>query len=627
MCKFQFVMGRLGQVRKERLLEVIRKVRSLDQESHRSIRLRIPNKVEPREHEVPAGRSFFWGDSSMPRSGVEVRRTRWRVLSGVALAFGLASWQPAAHAQTSGEAEVAKWFTKPYDLPRDVFDLPEFNRFRQGNHLDFDHAEAYLEGLSDKNLPATQRLFDIFAWRALLALNWPADASGAPDPTKGFADQSTPKVWEYWEPTSAVFKPDGSEPTWQRTNQHALDHFKAGWRMGAPVNEGLQAFSGPLIDQNGQWVHYVSFLNRVEFDYLVQFGLYYLEGQEAYLRNHPIAFPQGDDSHYGSIEIKLAWKVLTPEEVRSQRFLVRELPVVTYRPAEDTVETPPAHKTGRTADNGANRAVLRKTVGLIGMHISMRTRSSPQWIWATFEQIDNTRLDRSSGDAAHPLPTHPSLSNPNNPYALVGANVLPAYNAVGPNGALNDWDESKPLPPVEVLRLVPPPQGTAEVNAAAQSFLAAKGSVFRYYELNGTQWPTHPTAPAVPGGMPGGVGSAPQSISFKMPGEVVPVYLTNATMETYFQHGFQAAAPLEQDNRTSLPFDTTMVFGTESCAGCHYSAGACIGFRRDVSGKLLHDAKGQKIPIFGENGNGGLTGNANFSWLLQLEAHARNPKE
>jgi len=69
-----------------------------------------------------------------------------------------------------------------------------------------------------------------------------------------------------------------------------------------------------------------------------------------------------------------------------------------------------------------------------------------------------------------------------------------------------------------------------------------------------------------------------------------------------------------------------MVFGTESCVGCHYSAGACIGFQKDVYGRLMHDANGNKIPIFGENGNDGRTANGNFSWLLQIEAKAKNPK-
>lgn len=532
----------------------------------------------------------------------------------------------AAFGQSPSVGPASQWFLKPYDLPKDVFDLPEFDRFRTGGRLDVNRAQAYLEALSDSNLPEAQNIFDRFAWKAFVALNWPALGNGNPDPSKSFNSiaPNIPVVWEYWEPTASVFLPRGQKPTWSPSLSSPIDHFKAGWRQNAPVNEGLQAFSGPLIDQNGKWVHYISYMNRVEFDYLtVDKELYNLEGQADYLRNHTIEFPEGNDDQYGAIEIKLAWKTLTPAEVASNRFLVKRLPVVEYRPAPiPATQVAPAHLSGKSSDNPGTTSQV-ETLGLIGMHISMRTRSSPQWIWATFEHIDNTRLDLASGDAKHPLPPRPSLANPNNPNALVVANLLPPYNAASGT----DWDESKPMSPVEVLRLVPPPQGTEQMNVLAQSFLGSKDSVLRYYELNGTQWPKHPTAPAVPGGMVNGMGSAPDSIIRKMPGEVVPVYLTNSTMETYFQKGYQAAAPLEQDDHTSLVFDTTMVFGTESCAGCHYSAGACVEFRRDpVTGKLLTDANGNKIPLFGQNGNRGLTGNANFSWLLQLEAKMKNPK-
>ena len=540
-------------------------------------------------------------------------------LYAVLLAFG----------QNQPSDSAPGWFSRPYDVPKDVFDLPEFDRFRTGGRLNVQQAESFLGALSDSDLPAAQRLFDVLAWRAFVALNWPARNNGEPDSSKSFGEiaSGTPLVWEFWEPTSDVFLPNGAKPVWQGRPNVTPDHFKAGWRQHTTVNEGTQAFSGPLIDQNGKWVHYVSLMNRREFDYLVNHELYNLEGQSEYLKNNRIAFPENDDTQYGAIEIKLAWKFLTEAEARSGRFLTRRLPVVEYRPASGAMAAePPAHKSGNNRDNPTAAAVQPQLLGLVGMHISMRTRSSPQWIWATFEQIDNSRLDLNTGDSKHPLPPRPSLANPNNPNALVGANLLPAYNAIGPDGKpINDWDESKPLPPVEVLRLVPPPQGTEEVNRRAQAFLGARDSVLRYYELNGTQWPKHPRAPAVPGGQ----GSAPDSISRKMPGEMVPVYLTNATMETYFQKGFQQAGPLEQDDRLASQFsvDTTMVFGTESCAGCHYSAGACIGFRKDASGNLLHDSTGNKIPIFGENGNDGLTGNANFSWLLQLEAKSKNPKQ
>ena len=63
------------------------------------------------------------------------------------------------------------WFAKPYELPRDVFDLPEFNQFRKNGVLDIKEALDYLGRLSDANLPEAQRLFDVFAWKAFVALN------------------------------------------------------------------------------------------------------------------------------------------------------------------------------------------------------------------------------------------------------------------------------------------------------------------------------------------------------------------------------------------------------------------------------------------------------------------------
>jgi hypothetical protein len=557
------------------------------------------------------------------RIKISLKADYFVIFSGIVFGIVLARGQ-------AGAQMAVEWFARPYELPKDVFDLPDFDQFRAGGRLNVQAAQKFLENLSDTNLPRAQRLFDIIAWKAFVALNSPATADGMPEAKPIGEIGSRPLVWEFWEQSSDIFKPNGARPVWENSPKHSLDHFKAGWRRNTTVNEGKQAFSGPLIDQNGNWLHYVSVVNRREFDYIVEHELYNLEGQAAFSRNDRVDFPLNDDTRNGAIEIKLAWKDLTRSEADSGRFLTRTQPVVQYRPAPcptaETAGPPPAHLSGLTSDNPVNSPSQTKTLGLVGMHISMRTRSSPQWIWATFEQIDNTRLDLSSGDARHPLPQRPSLANPDNPNALVLANVLPDYN--GPSCKDKppaDWDESKKLPPVETLRVLPPPQGTDQVNKIAQAFLGSRASVLRYYELDGTQWPKHPKAPAVPGGQ----GSAPESIIRKTPGEMVPVYLANATMETYFQKGYQQAGPLEQDDRLDAKFsvDTTMVFGTESCVGCHYSAGICLGFRKDRAGNLIHDDKGNKIPIFGQNGNDGLTGNANFSWMLQLEAKAKNPKQ
>ena len=549
----------------------------------------------------------------------------------------------------------------PTELPRDVFDLAYFDRYRQNGRLDLPAAQQALEQLSDEGpegLVRAQRLFDEFAWRAFIALNCPTKADGQPDPSRVFDNGDVRRVWDYWKQTSDVFLPNGARPApWGSSSQPAADSYKAGWRQGPSANQGTQAFSGPLVDQNGRWLHYMALINHEDFDYVVNNELYNLEGQAVYQRNNQVSFPQNDDTHYGAIELKLAWKILTPAEIKSGRFLVQRLKVVPYRPATSPAALVPAkatdnlvpqgHLTGKSAGNAtatqvaanatgasakagkalvsvatpgyalSNNGATEETVGLVGMHIAMRTRSSPQWIWATFEQIDNTQLDPHSASDQHPLPKRPSLSNPDDPYALVRANILPAHNAG------DDWDETpgpNVLLPVQVLRLVPPPTSTATLNAVMQKLLGQQSSVLRYYELIGTQWPTHPKAPAVPGGQ----GTAPESITRKMPGEVVPVYLINSTMETYFQKGYQTAGPLEQDDRVgALDIDSTPVFGTESCTGCHYSAGACISFRKKANGQFLRDGQGRKMPIFGQNSNAGLTGSANYSWMLQIEAQSK----
>ena len=87
-----------------------------------------------------------------------------------------------------------------------------------------------------------------------------------------------------------------------------------------------------------------------------------------------------------------------------------------------------------------------------------------------------------------------------------------------------------------------------------------------------------------------------------------------------FQTGFQQAGPLEQDDRLLPQFsvDTIMVFGTESCVACHYSAGACIGFHKDTTSN--------RTPLFLERAvKADSMAMAISVWLLQLEAKSKTP--
>jgi len=312
---------------------------------------------------------------------------------------------------------------------------------------------------------------------------------------------------------------------------------------------------------------------------------------------------------HGAIEVKLAWKQLGPGDVRD-RFLRKWAEVI-------------------NPDTGKYD---RREMGLVGMHIAMRTQSSPEWIWATFEQVDNVKVDENSvGRHSSALPSRPSFYNPAEGRV---ANTLPPRNAViDPKTALpttnydhaavqpTTWSKAATTTPVQVTRVIGLDQPTIDLNNEVQALLRDAGSVLKY-QLIGTQWPVHPNAPA----FPAGAKSAPESIIHKTPGDVVPVLLVNTIMETYFQKGVQPAGPLEQDDRLAPdapPIDDTPVFATESCVGCHYSAGICVGFKKNpTTGDYLLDKSGKRVPIYGINSNFGKTGNANFSWLLQIEARS-----
>lgn len=476
------------------------------------------------------------------------------------------------------------------------------------------------------------RLFDTLSWQAFVALNWPAGKDGEPDEMKTIADTTGPRVWDFYRPSDTIFLPNGEKPKkWSGDiYQEAELKTKAAWRQHTTQSGNLEAFSGPLVDQHGNWARYEIRVNHEEFDYIFENELYSQDGQVRFSQrpeNNEVSLPlnEGQKKH-GAIEIKLAWKELDEKLDDASRFYVTELVADLSEPPKPGETKPPQRKF---------------KAGLVGMHISMRTESSPEWIWATFEQVDNVRVNYNKDGK----PIHPNFSNPEKPQPI---NVLPPANAiVNPNtGALeivtdtstvpNKWVESLTTTPVQTARVVVPTQGTlnpldatlgkvtAAINEQVQALLKQQGSAFQYYELIDTQWPVHPNAPAFAGGND----SAPESITHKTPGDMIPVFLVNTTMETYFQKGPQPAGPLEQDDRLaagSPPIDNTPVFGTESCVGCHYSSGITIGFKKDADGKELL-VNGVPQPIFGENNHFGKTGNASFSWMLQLEPTAEPRK-
>jgi hypothetical protein len=116
----------------------------------------------------------------------------------------------------------------------------------------------------------------------------------------------------------------------------------------------------------------------------------------------------------------------------------------------------------------------KRLVGLVGMHIVQKTPTRPQWIWSSFEQVDNIKEPGATG-----------------PYA---------YDD-GKGGKMPEKNPNKldPLtkPPVvfNVQRIQPVSASTQHTNALYQAACRKQNSVWQYYKLVVTQWPTPPNKP------------------------------------------------------------------------------------------------------------------------------------
>ncbi len=298
-----------------------------------------------------------------------------------------------------------------------------------------------------KQFSLVQREFDLNAWQMFLALNWPTNDQGQPAPRLEDTSFGPPR-WTLWHNSSTIFQVGGGTPS-VCGRPAAMRALVLTRNLALPVSRGLpafrpetnaanavanqraerflgvmsavgelnaanlgsdikQAFTGPLIDQNGNFVFYEIMIDPNEVTYLCDHKLYNINGQVDFTKgggkvDMPTGHPNQDGS--GSFELKLAWKVLEPGKDDPSRFFAEEAQIM---------------------DQGPDGKPLQRkvTVGLVGMHIGHKTETSPQWIWATFEQVDNLDVD----PVAHP-DLHPSFYDPNCP--ICTTNVQPKARASG----------------------------------------------------------------------------------------------------------------------------------------------------------------------------------------------------
>ena len=228
----------------------------------------------------------------------------------------------------------------------------------------------------------TQKQFDLYSWAAFIALNWPAKADGTPLSDTIGTKLKAPRVWETYLSPAQIFKKGGAAPdpwgTPENEGTRGLDAISK--KTHHILDEVDEAFFNnetplpPIVDLNGAYARYEIRINEAEYKYIVKNTLYSREGQETFVANgNSVSFPEGDNmtETYGAMEVKVAWKKLGTGDDASKFYTIT--PEV-YHP----YSTPKYTKGDK--------------YGLVGMHIMVRTKDAPQWIWATFEHVDNAPM-------------------------------------------------------------------------------------------------------------------------------------------------------------------------------------------------------------------------------------------
>ena len=411
-----------------------------------------------------------------------------------------------------------------------------------------------------------QTPFDNMAWQMFVALNWAASAVKQP-PSVGLTI-SGPRVFQNYKKVSALF---GDSPVTARcSNPTNLPVFNIGSNgRGKPMPNNEEFFQAstnlPLIDINGNWTLYERRVNDAEEKYLLAPGgnaaqtLTTLAGQAAFTAANPggakfTASATTPIGTTGSIEIKTSWRIINPARGDDpSRYYTQNVMLAVP---------------GDLVAGGQKICAAPVTLGLVGMHIIQRNPPDPnnrallpQWIWATFEHVDNAPLAQlpcsvatgcpkgadwlnqaSCGAAAPQMGVRYSYFDPKSSTSCTNNVPVPSSSPL-PN---YPWSAAQPYAKGGTAPGTALPQATRcwsiypttqTINTQWQSALAALKSVFKNYTLVGTQW-----------------GTAVELRSPGVPSNAVPGMLSNLTLETYIQN-YTGTEP-------NLP-------GPGSCIGCH----------------------------------------------------------
>jgi hypothetical protein len=268
------------------------------------------------------------------------------------------------------------------------------------------------------------------------------------------------------------------------------------------------------------------------FDYIVKNDLYNKQGQEAF-GEADFPFSEMTDStktappnspEVGAIMVKAAWIKMEGKYDASRFHTAYAL--VYDNPHEQA---------------GVEPACSLVQVGLVGFHIAHKTKTDPQWVWSTFEHVDNCPTEGEEADK-----DFYNYFDPQSPQRAV--NEPPA----------RPWNPSiSYTTPSQIERVIPIDDDAKALNKKYQDAFRkiVKNSVWANYQLVSTQWPTDPDN------------------AMDLTGKPAPTFLANTTLETYIQ----GKVPQTSSN----------------CIACHNNATTTSGMFSDFT-YLLQRAEKKK---------------------------------
>lgn len=405
------------------------------------------------------------------------------------------------------------------DLP-----LPPVNKIQ--NHNDKDSLTFYLQNEADS-----------LSWRTFIAINWPANDNGSPDSTKTFGSETDFTVFEHWMLSTNLYVDSGqtAKPWEYGTDENSRPlnaNDTTDFRI-IPKFESIDktdADNLPVIDVNGKYTMFMIYYNKQAYDYMVKGNLYSKKGQQNFVKTWPTlteglkiaidgepvgiekkfkrayfsvgttkdsTFSAGNTTFYftrnlGTILLKTGWRIMMPNDDKG-RYYTKKITI----------------KSGKQIE-----------IGLVAMHISHKVAEATQWVWSTFEHVDNAPEMANDGSAIVEDNIHYSYFNKTK-------NDPSKYNLPTDKSLYFDGTQRTP---VQVVRVNKIESSTEKINNFYRENIKRfePKSVWQYYKLVGTQWP-----------------GAPEF--FTESSDYTPPILANTVLETYLQK-------------------------TSSCLGCHSQA-------------------------------------------------------